>query len=78
MWWMRKKDLFQDIPTLAGVNFFSTLNPVLWCGVTAWELARFFPDIFNRQANFVVVTALLFVLPMIFAAGASSIFRTLP
>ena len=61
-----------DIPVLSGVNFYSTFNPVLWCGMTAVELERNFPGLFNRPAGFVLTVAAFFMLPTLFNTRVSS------
>ncbi len=61
-----------DIPVLSGVNFYSTFNPVLWCGMTAIELERNFPALFNRPAGFVLLVAAFFMLPTLFNTRVSS------
>jgi len=62
----------RDIPALAGMNFFSTLNPVLWCAMTAWEFQRCFPAFFERQGSYILTAAALFLLPMLFLTGVSA------
>lgn len=62
----------RDVPALSGVNFYSTMNPVLWCAMTAFELERHLPQIFARSAGYVLLTAGFFVLPMLFNTGFAS------
>ena len=62
----------RDVPALSGVNFYSTMNPVLWCAMTAFELERNLPQIFERSAGYVLMTAGFFVLPMLFNTGFAS------
>ena len=66
------KSAVNDIHALSGVNLYSTMNPVLWCGMTAFELERCYPHWFNRPANFVLLVAVCFVLPMLFNTRISS------
>lgn len=61
-----------DIRALSGVNLYSTMNPVLWCGMTAFELERCYPGWFRRPASFVLLVAVCFVLPMLFNTRISS------
>lgn len=61
-----------DIPVLSGVNFYSTFNPVLWCGMTAFELERAIPGLFRQPAGFVLLVAAFFVLPTLFNTRVSS------
>lgn len=62
----------RDIPALSGMNFYSTMNPVLWCGMTAFELENCLPGLFGRSAGYVLLTAAFFVLPMLFNTGFAS------
>ena len=51
------KTAVNDIRALSGVNLYSTMNPVLWCGMTAFELERCYPGWFRRPASFVLLVA---------------------
>ena len=51
----RLSNAANDISVLSGVNFYSTFNPVLWCGMTAFVLERFLPSLFSRPAGFVLL-----------------------
>ena len=68
----REKYSIKDVPALSRVNFYSTMNPVLWCGMTAFELEKHLPWIFERSAGYVLMTAAFFVLPMLFNTGFAS------
>ena len=68
----RLSNAANDISVLSGVNFYSTFNPVLWCGMTAFVLERFLPSLFSRPAGFVLLVAAFFMLPTLFNTRVSS------
>ena len=72
MSYFEKKSTSGDLPALSGMNFYSTMNPVLWCGMTAVELERCLPGMFQRSAGYTLLVAAFFVLPMLVNTGFAS------